>query len=272
MAGVDDDLYGSELGPYRLSEPIGSGGMGTVYRAVDQRNGEVRACKVLTRRASADPALRARFASRICVIDHPHVVPICDVGLVDGRLFVAMQLVLGRTVHAVLQGGPLVPQRAMVVFGQLCSALAALHRRELMHLDVKPANVVLSAAHADDHVFLLDYGLLDARTARVDAFVGTPNYASPEHLRGQPISPASDVYSLTCFLFALLSGRPPFAGRLTEVISGQLRGRVPSLARASGLPAAIDGVIAAGLHRNPSRRPGDAEQLAADARRVLAVC
>jgi len=270
---VNGELSGTVLGPYRLGEVLGRGGMSTVYRADSAGSAVPVACKVMSERASADPQLQIRFSTKVCVVDHPHVVPIHQVGQDRGRLYVGMRLITGWTVHAELQRGPLLPTRALIIFGQLCGALAALHRRGLMHLDVKPANVLLSDQHAADHAYLVDYGLIGQGTELpADTFVGTPNYASPEHLRGQPISPLSDVYSLTCVLFALLSGRPPFAGRLTEVITGHLRGRPPSLAKATGLPGRIDRVIAAGLHPDPDRRPAGPEQLADAAQAALAGC
>ena len=273
MTCVDDDLCGTELGPYSLGGSLGRGGMSTVYRAVDNRTRQLKACKVMSSRASADPGLQARFAGRACVVDHPNVVPIHEIGEADGRLFVGMALIEGVDLQTALRSGPLHPQRALLIFAQLCSALAALHQRGFLHMDVKPANLLLSAAHPTDHIFLLDYGLINAgQQLPAESFVGTPNYASPEHLRGQSIGPFSDVYSLTCVLFALLAGRPPFAGRLTEVIAGHLRGRAPSLATVSGLPSRIDRVIAAGLSADPRRRPADPEALSAAAAHALAGC
>ncbi len=273
---VNGELSGTVLGPYRLGGVLGQGGMSTVYRAEPDRRATSAAplaCKVMNEIASADPHLRARFRTKACVIDHPHVVPIHEVGEDLGRLFVVMRLVSGRTVHAELQRGPLLPARALIIFGQLCSALTALHRRGLMHLDVKPANVLLSDDHPTDHTYLVDYGLVgQGADLPSETFVGTPNYASPEHLRGLQTTPLSDVYSLTCVLFALLSGQPPFAGRLTEVITGHLRGRPPSLARVTGLPGRIDRVIAAGLDPDPDRRPAGPEQLADAAQAALAGC
>ncbi|MEO5833189.1 MAG: serine/threonine-protein kinase [Nakamurella sp.] len=269
--GAGGALVGTDLGPYALGEVLGRGGMSTVYRAHDRRSGVEVACKVMNPRVSADPAVRARFADQVCVIDHPNVIPIYEIGDTAGRLFVAMRLVLGTDVQTALPRGGLGPARALRIFGQLSSALTALHRRGLLHLDVKPANVLLERDRVD-HVYLMDYGLQEARPNVLGAFLGTPNYASPEHLRGTAIGPSSDVYSLTCVLFALLAGRPPFTGRLTEVIGGHLRGDAPSLAAVTGLPARIDRVIAAGLHSDPARRPACPETLAEAARTALAGC
>jgi serine/threonine protein kinase len=265
------DLAGTALGDYALGDVLGRGGMSTVYRARDRRSGAEVACKVMNPRVSADPVIRARFARQVCVIDHPNVIPVHELGEASGRLFVVMRLVVGTDVQAALRSGGLPPARAMGIFGQLSGALAALHRRDLLHLDLKPANVLL-ARDRPDHVFLMDYGLQDAAPDARSDFLGTPNYASPEQLRGTAIGPSSDVYSLTCVLFALLAGRPPFAGRLTEVIGGHLRGRAPSLSALTGLPDRIDRVVAAGLHTDPARRPACPEDLAEAARTALAGC
>ncbi len=152
------DLSGTTLGDYALGEVLGRGGMSTVYRARDRRSGGEVACKVMSARVSADPAVRRRFARQICVIDHPHVIPIHEIGETADRLFVSMRLVRGTDVQATLRAGGLRPARAIGIFGQLSSALAALHGRGLLHLDLKPANVLLADGPAD-HVFLMDYGL-----------------------------------------------------------------------------------------------------------------
>lgn len=269
--GDEAELVGTALGDYALGEVLGRGGMSTVYRARDRRTGREVACKVMSAWVSADLSVRARFVRQVCAIDHPNVIPIYEIGEAAGRLFVAMRLVLGTDVQAELPAGGLRPSRAMGIFGQLSSALAALHRRGLLHLDVKPANVLLARDRLD-HVYLMDYGLQEQQTGPTGAFLGTPNYASPEHLRGTSIGPSADVYSLTCVLFALLAGRPPFAGRLTDVIGGHLRGCAPSLAALTGLPSRIDRVITAGLHTDPARRPAGPEELADAAHMALAGC
>ncbi len=262
--------------------------MSTVYRAVDQRTQQPVACKVMNAASSQDPKVRARFAGTVCVVDHPNVVPVYELGESGGTLFVIMQLVVGKDMQTLVEEGPQKPERALSIFRQLCSALTTLHSRGMLHLDVKPSNVLLTQAPglipgstpadpepADstvppDHVYLADYGLLAPDSVeRRPTFVGTPSYASPEHLRGRAIGPAADVYSLTCLLFALLSGRPPYRGDLATVIGGHLRGRVPSLAGLTGLPRAVDAVVQAGLHEDPLSRPGTPDELSSAAHHAL---
>lgn len=268
MTCVNEDLSGTRLGPYLLGARIGRGGTSTVYRALDHRNGRVRACKVLSRRAAAEPAMQAR-ASLVASVRHPHMVEVEEIGEDGGRVYLAMRFVAGPTVRELLTAGPVAAQRAALIVKQVAAALAALHEHGLLHLDVTPANVLLGAAPGSsaqapgDHAYLLDGAMEVPGTDPDGNFVGTPNYASPEHLRGRRVGPRSDVYSLTCLLFTMLTGRPPFTGRLVEVITGQLRARPPQLPDALGLPPALGKVFASGLAADPAARPADPAALAA---------
>ncbi len=273
-----EDLVGTVLAHYRLLAVLGRGGMSVVYRAVDTRLDRPVALKVMSQALSADPEFRSRFAAEAkaaSAIDHVNVVPLYDFGAADGQLFIAMRLVDGTDLARELRDGPLPPRRVFVLLGQVGAALDMLHERGLVHLDVKPANVLITRAEAGglEHVYLADFGLTrrDARGARTAAgdFLGSPAYASPEHLQGEEIGPAADLYSLTCVLFATLSGRPPFRGDVREVVAGHLGGRVPSLSAQTGLPSAIDRVVARGLAMDPAARYPTSAQLLSAARKAL---
>jgi serine/threonine-protein kinase len=143
-----------------------------------------------------------------------------------------------------------------------------------VHLDVKPANVLVTAKEsANEHVYLADFGLTrrgaTGHRTRGGDFLGSPTYAAPEHLRGEPVDGRTDEYSMACVLFACLSGRPPFAGSVPEVISGHLNSEVPSLSAITNLPPAIDEVIRRGMAKDSSRRYPDCRQLIAAARTAL---
>ena len=151
-----------------------------------------------------------------------------------------------------------------------------LHDRGLVHLDVKPANVLITRTResAGEHVYLADFGLTRRgagghRTAGGD-FLGSPSYASPEHLRGAGIGPASDEYSMTCMLFAALAGRPPYVGDVRTVVTGHLSGVVPSLSALADVPPALDRVIARGLAGDPSLRYQSISDLLTAVRRAIA--
>ncbi len=253
--------------------------MSVVYRAVDDRLGRPVALKVISQTLAADPEFRARFveeARAAAAIDHVNIVPIYDVGEVGPTLFIAMRLVDGTDLAALARSGPLPPRQVMTLLRQVAGALDTLHAHGLVHLDVKPANVLVTRNETTgaDYAYLGDFGLTRRgpgghRTASGD-FLGSPSYASPEHLRGQPVGPASDEYSLACVLFCCLAGRAPFLGSVPEVVTAHLRGQVPSLAALVDLPPTIDRVLARGMAADPGARYPSCADLVGAARRALA--
>jgi len=276
---VSVDLSGQRLGHYLVQEVIGRGGLSVVYRALDQRLERLVALKVMSENLSADPEFRSRFleeARAASAIDHVNVVPLYDFGEAGSLLFIAMRLVDGTDLARELGRGPMPIRRVMSLLGQVGAALDMLHERGLVHLDVKPANVLITRNESvgNEHVYLADFGLTRRgptghRTASGD-FLGSPTYASPEHLRGQEIVPRSDEYSLTCMLFTALAGRPPFIGDIRTVITGHLSGVVPSLSALTGLPPAIDRVIARGMATDPAARYATSSDLLSATRRTVA--
>ena len=272
------DLTGQLLGHYLVQEVIGRGGMSVVYRGIDQRLGRSVALKVMSEDLSADPEFRARFldeARAASAIDHVNVVPLYDFGERRGALFIAMRLVDGTDLARELAAGPLPARRALALLGQVGAALDMLHDRGLVHLDVKPANVLITCHElvGTEHVYLADFGLTrrgagDERPGGGD-FLGSPSYASPEHLRGAGIGPAADQYSMTCLLFAALAGRPPYVGDVRTVVTGHLSGVVPSLSTLADVPAALDRVVARGLAADPALRYASVGDLLTAARRAV---
>jgi serine/threonine protein kinase len=275
---VAEDLTGRRLGHYRIDGVLGKGGMSVMYRATDIRLGRKVALKVIAEHLTEDPEFRERFvdeARNTSAIDHANVVPLYDFGEVDGLLYIAMRLVDGSDLASLIKDGPLKPDRAMALLSQVAEALDNLHERGLVHLDVKPANVlVTSRESAAEHVYVADFGLTrrgaTGHRTRGGDFLGSPTYAAPEHLRGEPVDARTDAYSLACVLFACLSGRPPFQGAVPEVIQGHLNRDVPSLTeQAPSLPPAIDEVIRRGMAKNPQQRYATCRELIAAARQAL---
>lgn len=205
-------------GRYRVGDPLGRGGMGEVFRATDELLGREVAIKLLlpTRR---DPETAARFhreARATASLSDPHVVTAYDFGPHDDGFFLTMELVEGRTVAVELRlSGPFGPERALEVIRQSAAGLAAAHRNEIVHRDVKPQNLLIAD---DGTVKVTDFGiarfLTDTTTTMTatGAVLGTSHFLAPERAQGQPAGKASDVYALGCVLYQLVTGHPPFQG------------------------------------------------------------
>jgi serine/threonine protein kinase len=284
-----EDLSGTALGRFRVESVIGRGGMSTVYRATDTRLDRRVALKVIDPALARDDEFRARFldeARNTSAVDHPHVVPLYDVDRAPGpggaeRLYIAMRYVEGRDLATLVGGRPLAPERALRLLDHVADALDAVHEHGLVHLDVKPANVLVETRGGAEHAYLADFGLTHRgatghRTHAGD-FLGSPTYAAPEHLRGEPVDARTDLYSLGCVLFTCLTGRAPYRGTVTEVIDAHLAGEVPAATAVLGTTAAgapplgreVDELIRRALSTDPARRPGSAQELVGSARAAL---
>jgi serine/threonine-protein kinase len=262
---------GSIVAGYRIESVAGQGGMGVVYRATQLALGRPVALKLIATELAHDVSFRQRFQreSQIAAsIDHPNVIPVYEAGDADGSLFLAMRYVDGTDLAALVGSeGRLDPARAVRIVAQIAAGLDAAHRRGLVHRDVKPANVLLAAE--DEHVYLTDFGLTKRTTSaaaltRTGMFVGTLDYCAPEQIRGEPSDGRADVYALGCVLYRCLSGEPPYE-RDSDVAKmyAHLNDPIPSVtALAPEVPAALDGVVARALAKEPDQRYATAGELA----------
>lgn len=295
---VTEVLTGRRLGRYRVGEVLHDGPMSTLYRAVDTRLDRPVALKVISPLLASDEEFRARFideARNTSAIDHPHVVPVYDHDEIDEHLYLAMRYVEGPNLADLIAGHPLPLARVLAVGAQIAQALDAVHSHGLVHLDVKPANILITAAHQahspavgggprGEHAYLADFGLTRRGAAPASTgaghFLGSPAYAAPEHLRGQPVTAATDLYSLGCVLHTALTGRAPYLGGVDEVIAAHLAGHPPAAGgrRAAHQPtpepglvlgAATDALLARALAPDPGERPGSAGELIAQLRTAL---
>ncbi|GAA2818192.1 serine/threonine-protein kinase [Saccharopolyspora taberi] len=275
---MSEDLTGRRLGHYKIDGVLGRGGMSVMYRATDTRLGRKVALKVMGEHITGDAEFRERFvdeARNTSAIDHANIVPLYDFGEVDGMLYIAMRLVDGSDLASKIKDGPISAQRALELLGQVAEALDMLHERGLVHLDLKPANVlVTSRESSSEHVYLADFGLTRRgatghRTSTGD-FLGSPTYAAPEHLRGEPVDGRTDLYALACMLFACLTGRPPFQGQVQEVIQGHLQGEPPKVTSLVVLPAEIDDVLRRGMAKTADQRYSTCKGLIVAAKAALA--
>jgi tRNA A-37 threonylcarbamoyl transferase component Bud32 len=260
---------GAELGGYLLGEELGRGGMGIVYGARDLNLGRRVALKVLDPGLARDPAFVVRFKaeSRLAAaVEHPHVVPIYEAGEDDGMLFIAMRFVPGNDLRALVDRvGPLEPERAVNLLRQIAAGLDAVHAAGLIHRDVKPANILVTAP--DDVAYLTDFGLARqaaaGSTAMTDSqtVIGTLDYMAPEQLRGEAVDARTDIYSLAALLFHLLEGRAPFADRGVEAkMYAHLNTAPPRIS--APVPEALNRVIRRGMSKDRRRRFPSAGDLA----------
>ncbi len=263
---------GTVISGYRIEAVLGSGGMGTVYRAAHPSLPRSDALKVLSTELSATPDFRTRFireADLAATLDHPNIVTVYNRGETDeGQLWIAMQYVQGSDADKEVTGRGMDPARAAHVIGEVAKALDYAHRRKLLHRDVKPANFLL--APNDERVLLADFGIaraLDDATGltATGVVMASVAYAAPESMAGLPVDHRADIYSLGCSLYRMLTGTTPFAGSggMAAVAAAHVSQPPPRLTdRNRALPSAIDDVIAKAMAKDPDQRYQSAGELA----------
>jgi DNA-binding beta-propeller fold protein YncE/predicted Ser/Thr protein kinase len=254
---VAEPSIGSTLGGYRIESLIARGGMGVVYRATQLALERPVALKVIARQLADDEKFRRRFLSEsrlAAQLEHPAVVPVYDAREDEGELIVAMRLIEGGDLRRVIdREGPLQPERAVHLLGQVAEALDAAHAAGIVHRDVKPHNILIEGERA----FLSDFGLAKAYAETGPgsgaSIVGTVEYMAPEQWRGERVGPAADVYALGCVLYEALTGIVPYARKETD--------------SEPALPRGIEAVIERAVSKDPADRYASAGELIAAARR-----
>ena len=270
---------GTMFGPYLLQSPLGEGGMGTVYLALDRTLERPVALKFLSRALEQQDDARRRFlreAKAAAALDHPYICKIYQTGEWEGRPFIAMEYIRGETLRDRLDSAALALEDVLRITLEVTEALETAHRAQIVHRDLKPSNIMLTA---DGHVKVLDFGLakrLDAeeeygRTASVLTETGTVRgtvaYMSPEQVRGREVDLRSDLFSLGVVLYESLAGRNPFlAGSALETGSEILHHHPARLTTiGGGVPPALDTIV----HRLLAKAPADRYDSASDLRRDL---
>ena len=262
-----DDLVD---GRYRIVGHIARGGMATVYEALDTRLDRHVALKVMHPALAADDTYVARFAREARAaarLSHPNIVAVHDQGEDDGRIFLVMELVRGRTLRQVLdEDGALSPRAALDIAAPLADALAAAHAAGLIHRDIKPENVII---REDGVVKVTDFGLARAvtsetATSATDALLGTVSYLAPEQVESGRADARSDVYAAGLVIFEMLTGTKAFTGDNPMYVAYQhVHGGVPApSARVPDVPEPLDALVDLATSREPMERPADGAALA----------
>src|ERR1700758_1718163 len=211
-----DSRVGTTFGKYSITRLLGRGGGGAVYEAYDTGKGRTVALKILAEEFSDSATFRTRFqreSQAAAILQEPHVIPIHDWGEIDGSLYIDMRLVQGQTLLELIANGPLAPSRAVAIIAQIAAALDAAHAEGVIHRDVKPQNIIVTPA---DFAYLVDFGIAevigDTRLTMAGTQIGSWAYMAPERFGNQKLTPAVDVYALTCVLHEALTGQMPFPG------------------------------------------------------------
>lgn len=276
MSAASDDKHIGALvaGKFRVESLLGQGGMGAVYRARHTELGEPVAIKFLSRLWSQDPEYRERFRREAVILArlrHPGIVSVLDFGEENGELFMAMELVRGQELAALISepSGDLVPLiRLQSIFDQMLAVLEAAHATGVIHRDMKPENVMLlEAEDRGDRIKLLDFGIAhvseqDQKLTQTGTVRGTPWYMSPEQCRGEDVGPKTDVYAVGVMLFQALAGRLPFdAEHAAGVMAQQMFLDPPAMADVSPreIPPGIEAVTRLALAKDHGARPTAAE-------------
>jgi serine/threonine protein kinase len=269
---------------------LGEGGMGRVYRAVQVATGQTVALKLLHPDVASDPQIVQRFEREAKVttqLSHPHIVKVIEFGELDGRLFLAMEMIAGKSLASIIERGRsargrrLSVKRTLAIMDPVLNALEYAHARGVVHRDLKPENIMVIPARgmfARDGVKLLDFGIAklgdraQAKTQKLTQHglvLGTPGYMSPEQATGQQADVRSDLYSCGVILYQMLTGQRPFEADSGVEIMVMHLNAPPKLLRdvapSAGIPASLDGVVLRAL----AKKPADRFQTAHELRRAL---
>src|SRR3989475_3658772 len=257
---------------YQLQDPIGRGGMATIYRGRDIRMDRVVAIKVLREVYSTDPKFVKRFqteARAASALQHPNIVQVYDYGQTDGNYYIVMELVEGTDLRSYLSSHDVLDvDRAIIIAHDIALGLGAAHRRGIVHRDVKPQNVLIGI---DGSIKLTDFGIVsmykDANVERLTTSgmtLGTVQYFAPEQAQGEIVSPAADVYALGIVMYEMLTGHTPFDGNSPVLVAMQHiqdQPDPPSQFNPS-IPTALEEIILRCLEKVPEMRFRDGSQLA----------
>ena len=274
LRDISDPLIGRTIGGrYIVLEKIGTGGMGTVYRAHHEVVGRDVALKFLAKELAVDPTSRKRFlreAKAANRIQHEHIIAITDFGETeDGYVYLVMEHLVGKTLGQAIHEarGPLELTRSLQIGMQISLALARAHELDVVHRDIKPDNIFLSPrSDGTEFVKIVDFGLAhmkgEMRLTASGAVFGTAEYMAPELARNEKLGPSIDLYSFGCVLFEMTTGRLPFMGNTAELVVQHLREIPPKPSDfVQNLPDAFDDLVLSLLEKQAQNRPENAFQV-----------
>src|SRR6266403_2594911 len=279
-------MIGQLLGNYKITQKIGAGGQGTVYKAIDQKLGRTVVVKVLPAELTVKEANLKRFereARLASSLDHPNICTIFDMDEADGLHFIAMQYVAGRNVRQLVNGRALELESALRIAIQVADALSVAHARGIIHRDIKSGNIMVTDS---GQVKILDFGLAklldetEAATAgihqteltEIGVPYGTATYAAPEQARGDKVDARADIFSTGVLLYEMLTGTWPFRGKTSVDVRHAVLHEDPrplSETRPGGAPWQLQQILDRTLAKDPKQRYQKVGKLRDDLRKVL---
>ena len=265
-------MIGKTISHYKILSKLGEGGMGVVYKAEDLTLGRTVALKFLPPDSVATEDDRTRLvheARAAAALLHPNICPVYEIAEAEGRIFIAMACIEGRSLKDRIAEGPVSLDEALSIARQIGDALAAAHGKGIIHRDIKPGNVMLLP---DGRPMLMDFGLAKVagttKLTRTGTTMGTVAYMSPEQVKGVGADARSDIWALGVVLYEMVSGRAPFGGEYEAALLYSILNEdpVPLAGEGTDIPAGLDGIIAKALAKDPARRYQKAEEFVADVR------
>jgi TolB-like protein/Flp pilus assembly protein TadD/predicted Ser/Thr protein kinase len=267
-------MIGKTVSHYKILEKLGEGGMGVVYKAEDTKLKRTVALKFLSERALASGEEKERFvheARAAAALDHTGICTVHEIGSAEGRMFITMAYVEGRSLKEKIVSGPLATEEAIGIALQLAEALKEAHEKGIAHRDIKPGNIIVTSKGGAK---ILDFGLAKSAAGttvtRDGTTLGTFAYMSPEQTRGEEIDGRTDIWSLGVVLYEMLTGQRPFKGDYEQAVVYSILNTEPEPVTAlrAELPAAIDGIIEKALAKEPEERYRSMTEMAAELRSV----
>lgn len=267
-------MIGQTIAQYKILEKLGAGGMGEVFLAEDANLHRKVALKFLPDKLNSDPEFKSRFeheARAAAALNHPNIITVYDLGEHDGRMYIAMEHVTGKTLGDLIEANQLDVSKSIELAIQICDGLGAAHEAGIVHRDIKPANIIV-----DDRgrARILDFGLAKSHRAttetKIGSTVGTVQYESPEQSRGEPVDSRSDLFSFGAVLYEMLTGKLPFPGDYDAAVRYSISHEpIEPLARyKSGIPVDLENVVSKLLEKEPEMRYPAANGVIADLKRI----
>jgi serine/threonine protein kinase/tetratricopeptide (TPR) repeat protein len=267
-------MIGKQVSHYKILSKLGEGGMGIVYEAQDTKLDRTVALKFLPPELMRDEDSKTRFiheAKAAAALSHPNICTIFEIDEAEGQTFIAMECVEGMSLKERIAGGPLALEQAIDVASQILQGLQKAHEKGIVHRDIKPGNIMLTA---DGRAKIMDFGLAKlsgaTKVTKTGTTVGTAAYMSPEQARGDEIDRRSDIWSVGVMLHEMLTGQVPFRGEYGEAVLYSILNEAPEPVTSlrTGVPIDLERVVEKALTKNPAERYQHAEEMLVDLRRA----